>query len=549
MSLLRSTPLHDKWVRQRLVRLIGRLDTAGQHQSLLRSVLLDPRETYDVRDAVMRLAHWRPPWLKLSREEFSRLAGRTPSYEGDDLLSRQPGPTFTLSSVLCEAGLDEDSEELARDVLSAATPDTRARILHDQRPGALTPSLMEWLFLKWWEEDRHHLDKQGDRGHELNGFVALECRNRPGMWDLLTQWARNWPTDHLKWHVLPRLSPAEQVRLLTSHPELHQRAVAEFLLPLRELHAALGTEGLSRALRKVVLAESLALVVNRANIVERPEPFGRAVKVLGEWGAARPLLYELLCSFDVDVEARGALLMELFARDRAAALRWTFAAVSYPDNLPLVMRAHQLAARHPRPEDRPLFLRWLRDEDVHGQLLAMEGLMGLGESGAGWRDRLTFLARSDSPRVRLNAAAGLVREGLHEWLEPLRLVAVDESPGATLRSEAIRWLGVLDAEASRSLLYRALETPPGPGDIGGFGAPPASDEANEAAWALNRLGTPEDLARLLDARVRGQCGWYFDDELENHVLRQEGRSRPPPPSYWERGDLLEFAQAARDREE
>lgn len=512
-------------------------------------MLLDPRESYDVRDAVMRLAHGRPPWLKLSREELSRLAGLAPSYEGDDLSSREPGPTFPLSSVLCEAGLDEDSEELARDVLSAATPDTRASILHHQRPGALTPSLMEWLFLKWWEEDRHRLDKQGDRGNELNGFVALEYRHRPGMWDLLTQWARDWPTDHLKWQVLPRLSPAEQVRLLTSHPELHPRAVAEFLLPLEHLHAALGTEGLSRALRKVVLAESLALVVNRADIVARPEPFERAVKVLGEWGAARPLLYELLCSFDVAVEAREALLVELFARDRAAALRWTFAAVSYSDNLPLVMKAHQLAARHPRPEDRPLFLRWLRDEDVHGQLLAIDGLMSLGESGAGWRDRLMFLARSESPRVRLGAAAGLVREGLHEWLEPLRRAAGDESSEAALRSEAIRWLGVVDAEASRSLLYQALETPPGPGDIGGFGAPPASDEANAAAWALNRLGTPEDLARLLDARVRGSCGWYFDDEVENHVLRQEGVSRPAPPSAWERGDLLERVQAARDGEE
>ncbi|MCP3061326.1 hypothetical protein LXT21_21325 [Myxococcus sp. K38C18041901] len=536
VCLLQSSPRADTWLRARAVHLLGQLDTSGRHAGDLRELLLDAREPYEAREAVPLAGRWRPPWLKLSTEALSRLTGRTPP--------EPPHPTFPLTCVLFEAGLDEDAETLAREVLSAEPPERRASLLRNLRPGALTPRLQEWLFQRWWDEDRHVLATQGDRSAEENGLVSLVHRHRPGVWDVLAAWARHWPTNNLKWHVLPELSPDEQVRLLTSSPELRRRAVEALLLPAEALVAELGEDGLSRVLREVIRVDSLSCTAGRL-IVEPPVNHAEAVALLGTWKKARPLLYSMLCSFELHVEARLPLLAALFDADREVASRWTLAASHHVENLPLSREGLRRASLRPIPEDRALFLRWLRDEDPRGQAHALEGLLGLGESGAGWRDRLESLARSDRPEVRLRAAAGLVREGATGWLESLRHTALDAE--APERDTAVRWLGVVDAEGSREALYQALRTPPISQEDDGYVAPTPRPEATEAAWALNRLGTPEDLSRLTDAWLSGRCDYWLVDELERHVLRQEGHPQPAPPWPWERVGDREHHLARRRR--
>jgi len=127
--------------------------------------------------------------------------------------------------------------------------------------------------------------------------------------------------------------------------------------------------------------------------------------------------------------------------------------------------------------------------------------------------------------VRLRAAACLIQEGRREWLPLLRKMAREAEP-YRLRAEALRWLGALDGEASRSVLKQALSGPP----------MPRASEADEAVWALSRLGSAEDLCALLDAGLFCVPCSILEQELEYHLARQEGRPTevptPPPPRYY-----------------
>ncbi|WP_049872435.1 HEAT repeat domain-containing protein [Myxococcus hansupus] len=238
------------------------------------------------------------------------------------------------------------------------------------------------------------------------------------------------------------------------------------------------------------------------------------------------MLYPLLCDADVAPQVRSHLLEHLSDHDRPAAVRWACIAERYPGNEPLTGTVVQHAALNtPTPEDRPLFLCALRNPDARIRGLAIEGLLALGESGPAWVDRLLSLAHEPHPEVRIPAAAGLVQQGQREWLTPLQQLTVD-APTPFLRAEALRWLGLLDGNASRSLFLQVLASAPShkgsshhciccPCLPTGF-----SPEVEAAIEALSRRGTDEDLSALLDAGVRLGCTLQLEELWAHHLARR-----------------------------
>ncbi|MFY0578784.1 HEAT repeat domain-containing protein [Cystobacter fuscus] len=96
--------------------------------------------------------------------------------------------------------------------------------------------------------------------------------------------------------------------------------------------------------------------------------------------------------------------------------------------------------------------------------------------------------------MRVRAAAGLLRWGRVEGGELLRRTA-RQSDEPWLRAEALRWLGALDAPGQVELLERGLRDE--------TWEKKRWPEADEAAWALFRWGTPEALGALLTAWLHG----------------------------------------------
>ncbi|MCP3102294.1 HEAT repeat domain-containing protein [Myxococcus sp. K15C18031901] len=520
----------------RVVRLIGRFARGPERHAILRSILLDARQPPDVREQAV-VATWTDAHrLTLSREELVRLA-----HEGgrrEPPLSAPGRLPLTLSLVFFAIALEPEAEAFAGELLRHQPPEVRTSLLTNLLPGALTPRLVEAVFRQWWDEDRPRLEASGTEGDaDSMGFVARAQRHRPGVWDLLVRWARRLEVTPLRSWVLHPLSADEQRRLLRSHPDLHRRGVEALLLPLEDLLEARGEAGLLKVLGAHLHTDSQAWKLG-AGLVPHPEPLDAAVSLLATWPGARKLFHQRLSSFAVATPTRRLLVRALFEHDRPMALRWALVAERYPDNLPLVGEVLRLAARAPMADDRSFFLRWLHAEGAWLQAWALEGLLGLEESGEAWRARLQVLLRSDHPRVQLRAATGLVREGIHDGLALLRQTAAG-SADPLLRAEAIHWLGLVDAEASRPLLHRAVVAPRLPRrdeDLYIRGAARTdlvpAPEAEEAACVLDRLGAPGDLAHLLEARLRGTCDSVFDDALAHQLDREEGHAAPPAPRSW-----------------
>ncbi|WP_186002064.1 HEAT repeat domain-containing protein [Corallococcus sp. Z5C101001] len=547
-SLLDETPRESADSRCRIVWLLGIVGGAGLHP-LLKSLLLDPREDPLVRDMALRavLKHG----MTLSARELLQL--HEEAVEPD-------APSFKLSYLLFFVRLEDFGADI-EEALARMDPGDRARLLSrlrgcdrrrslaglSQRQRVVEallesnqfrfpvpqhgvpqpPALMEWLFARWNSCDRQLLEAQGPSGRLLNVNVALALRERPEAWTHLVEWSRELTAEQLEdvevWMVW-RQSPDALAGLTGTSPSLRRWAVETLLLPLSDLLAHLGEDGLLRRLERVVRMESVACTVP-CGLVKHPRAFRYAREVLCEWGEARRrVLYRLLCDFDVASSVRMELLDALWVRDRAVAVRWALAAERYPDNSLLVERILRYASANPLPADRPLFLAVLRGPHEERWEFALKGLLALGESGAGWCDKLLTLTHDSSPRVRLQAFAGLVQQGRREWLDPLRRLAHEE-PDPWTRAEALGWLGTLDAEESRPLFLAVLADARARG-AGEFPSlvffPHVSPEVEEAIRALSRRGTEEDLSALLNASLSGCCSMGLDQQLEGHLTRYEG---------------------------
>ncbi|MCP3143177.1 HEAT repeat domain-containing protein [Pyxidicoccus xibeiensis] len=512
LSLLQAAPSADPWLRFRIVGLLG-IFGGPEQLPLLRTLLFDTREDFSVRNRALWVGARHG--LRLSGTELSQLLHRTSARTCPGHYHLGPcGPS--LGTLLDPARLDDDGTEVEAALLQVSSEE-RARILADSDTAPLPARLVEGLFTRWHQSDRHEVSEAG------NLDVALAHRERPEAWKLLTEWTRELTAYDQQGLLYGGLSREELARLVRDAPDAMQRAANALLLPLSDLRGYFGEEALLRLLLRIVRAESSAWTVPYG-LVERQPAFARATVLLCEWPEARPFLYRYLCDFTLATEVRHELLDSLFDHDRAVAIRWALVAARYADNTPLVRFVLRLAAQRPEPGDRPLFLTGLRGTDDVSQCFALEGLLALGESGASWCDRLGSLIHANHPAVRLRAAAGLAQQGRSEWLPMLRHAAL-EAPEPWLRADALRWLGQVDAEASRPVLLRALTTE------GPWGNRQIAPGADEAVWALSRLGSVEDLCALLDASLKGCCSALLDEALEFHLARQEGhpvKNVPPP---------------------
>ncbi|RJS20827.1 hypothetical protein DRW03_19325 [Corallococcus sp. H22C18031201] len=546
VSLLEVVPLRDRGARRLIVELIARFDPDGGRDACLLGVFLDAHERLDVREAAVLSTLGRERRMRMSREALARLA----SGATDETTSLSILVDLALSALV----LDADAEPLAWELLLQESPAERASLLTRLRPNGPNPTLAERLFRQWWSWDRPVIEATHNERVEKNGGVALTWR-RPETRDLLVRWALTLEPWLLRMWVLRELSPAEQRGLFLASPELHQRAVAALLLPVEDMVDALGAQGLLASLKKTLHEDSRAWHLTPLGVAH-PKHLDDAARLLATWREARPLFHKMLCALDLATPTRRALVRALFNHDRALAPRWAREAERYPDNAPLVREVLRLVAQAPIESDRAFLWHWLRSEAAWAMAWALEGLLVLGESGAEWRARLLDLRRSNDIYVRLRAAAGLVREEVHaDALMELRACARDATL-PVIRAEAIRWLGAVDAEASRPFLYQAVEAAPmsrrlatredldeQEDDSGQVAAP--VPEAEEAAAALDRLGTPEDLARLLDSRLRYRCSPEFADALARHLSRQEGRESEPSPTscvmqrWWIRQDAAD----------
>jgi HEAT repeat protein len=523
-SLLETTPRQDTALRRSIVWRLG-IFGGPEQLPLLRTLLFDVREHFSVRHAALDVGGRHG--LHLSGPELTRLLSRdsTLSCDGHD----HPGPCHPPLEHLLSLvrPKEEDACIVAEAALGEASPETRAHLLVKTECTPLPPRLVEWLFARWYSEDRQLLGGERPWGHECNLWVAITHRARPEARKLLVDWTWERTTGALEECPYRELSDPEREQLQKSVPRLLHRFAESLVLLLPELVAHHGTEALLRRLRQIIRAQNVACRVPYA-LVKGPPEFPRAVELLGEWRDARALLYQLLCDFQVEPEVRTALVGSLFENDRAAASRWALTALRYPDNAEPVHQVLCLAANAPTPEDRPLFLMALRGTDDVAHCFALAGLLLLGESGAGWRDRLGALTHSPLPLVRLRAAACLVKQGRSEWL-PLIQTSALEAPEPWLRADAVRWLGEVAAEASRPILRQVL--------LAEASLEPRkrSSALVEAAWALSRLGTDEDLSALLDVSIHDASSYVLDQALEHHLARQEGRpcEDVSPPSWRE----------------
>ncbi|WP_224364440.1 tetratricopeptide repeat protein [Hyalangium versicolor] len=496
-------------MRCRIVWLLG-IFGGAELLPFLRALLFDPRTGYSLRETVLLVLS--KYGLRLSSQELVQLSQRRPHLFD---------PGSSLEYLLTCARL-EDFGAAMEEVLLRMSPGDLAGILTATGLAPQPPELMEWLYARWYESDRHLRNLQ----------VALAHCERPGAWDLVTEWTREMTAEELGqvFHREGRPFRDELARLASASPALHHRAAEGLLLPLRELLAHFGEDGLLRRLDRVVRAKSADCTLPHG-ILNHPPAFRSAVDLLCEWEGARRLLYQLLGDVEVALEVRGKLLERLCDHDRAAAVRWALVAANSPDNASLVrIVLRYVSSRSPSPEDRSLCLVALRGSDEEAQGLALLGLLELGESGAGWYDRLISLSSASDPTVRLRALAGLVQQGRSEWLAPLRQMAL-EGPNRWVRAEALRWLGMLDGEASRPLFMKVLASASA---YFSDDARAVFAEAEEAVRALSRRGADEDLSALLDAFVGGCRSEILDQQLEYHLVRREGHSgtdMPPRGSH------------------
>jgi hypothetical protein len=527
LSVLSSLPREEDALRRRTLLLLG-LFGGLEQLPLMRALILDPTESPSVRDAALSagLRHG----LELSSPELASLLEAS--------MAQTSGacrvPSFPWMGNLLPLVRTEEACAVAEGLLLRVQPSARAKMLaHGAlRDSGLFPPLEDWLHAQWAREDQRQLEEDGEG--DLNLRVALGTRERPASQEFLLRRVREMTPAELAESPLWSLPCEELLRWVEPHPAAFRLAAEALKLPLPVLLSHFGRDALLRRVEQVVRAQAVSCRVDHGHLLARRE-FLSAVRLLGEWPEARPLLLRSLCDLHLEEEVRRPMLRELFARERAVAIRWALAAMDWPENTALVRRFLHRAVLAPEPGDRALFLKALHGSDAVAQCFAIEGLLGLGESGAAWCGRLTSLLQASHPAVRLRAAAGLIQEGRREELPALRQTALQASE-PWLRAEAVRWLGEVDAEASQPVFAAALS------DRGSWDLHQIPLGSDEAIWALSRHGAPEDLSLLLNAYLRSCFSYVLDEYLVFHLARQEGRPAeevPPPPCRLYSLDILE----------
>lgn len=513
VALLKDASRESIDLRGRILSLLGIFGSKEQ-LPLLRELIFDPLEPFRIRINALRVAT--RLGLTLSGHEFMLLR--------DELAQ---GEAFALGlALLFDVARLESFDDIMKEALLGLSPGERCVLLGAQFRVPQPPAMEAWLFEQWYQSDRHtrmELEVERSEMQECNVAVAFAQRGRPEAWRLLREWSEELSDARMERLLWPlyRRSREEVARLADASAAFHPFAARRLLLPLDALRAHWGDAELLRRLDRVVQAANVACIVPR-RLVARPKSFARAVELLGEWEfARRRVLYRRLCDFTMALEVRFDLWEQLRKVDPSTAARWVLVAWRYPENEDLVRRILGWVSEHGAvPEDRPVLLALLREPDAALQRQALSALLSLGESGPGWVDRLQSLAHAESRGVRALALAGLVQNGQREALEPLRRMAVDE-PEYQARSDALRWLGVLDVEGSRQVFVNVLSQ--GGSQLDGHASSAREERLDSVAWdVLSRRGEDDDLSLLLELRLDGSFTQSVDNHFRHHLARKGG---------------------------
>ncbi|MGE6756718.1 HEAT repeat domain-containing protein [Corallococcus interemptor] len=537
LNLLETTPPESSDARCRALRLLGIFDDAPL--PLLRSLLLDPATDLDLRHMALGVGSKHGLWLsgtELARLHEERTASGDPVFPMEYVLlfARLDGFTSSMKSVLLRLAPQERAQLLVTLMrgrpprqLPRLTRRSRAdleardhelaRLFHSSIAVEQPRDFVDWLFTRWCESDRGRLEALDDLGRALNFDVALAQRERPEARELLIAWSQDQSPEELERKVCrpSGMSRNEFSRFVATLPALRQRAAEALMLPLEDLRAYFGDDGLLNRLDAVIRAQSAAFHTPYG-LLAHPPAFVWARDILAAWTEARRrVLSPRLCDVGLAELVRIQLLDRLWHSEPAVAMKWAQVAMRYPGNASLVVRVLHLALDSRSPDARPLFLAALREPDEAMRSLAIEGLVVLGEASVTWTEQLVSLANDGPLKLRLHALAGLIQQGDRQWLGALRQVA-REATAPEVRAQALRWLGVLDGEASRSLFMEVLAQAPSIET-----EPRLGPELAEAILALSELGTDEDLSALLELAQRGYvCAWLED--LFAHHLAQQG---------------------------
>lgn len=487
--------------REQVASLLRILATQAEVEDLL-AILTDPQEEHWVRvyalRALVRLRH--PP----EERDLQTLLNEGLLSLGDT----RDQPTLGGSSARATIGLQEwgqwvtraeSTSFLMRD-LEERTPAERADLLFAVAQHE-TP-LADALYARWVRSDRSSL-ADTERGDATNLKLAQRTAERveSRAW-LRERWWLASPSEQRS--IKDTLLYQEAWNLRRSRdPETWRKAAQALALPLEDLLAEFGARALEARLAEALSQVNDAL---RRRVVRHSwqAPGWEAVDLLGAWEQGADLVVDWLNRRDTVPELRRHLLDALWRQSLARTRAWALEQLQSSDperaatGVPLIGRVLVRICQDPAAEDRPL-LKWALGRGEAGfRALALEGLETLGEDGEEWEATLGALSRAQDWRVALRATGALVARG--DAAEESHLVErARHSDDPEEVAEAIRILGRFALDRHRALFAEFVTKDPrnlcSPDQ---YHAP----AAEEAAYALQRIGDPAALTALVQGHLR-----------------------------------------------
>lgn len=531
------------------------------HASLLIHLLLNPDENPEVRrTALYRLT--RDPKNRQMVPPVNR--GAVVSSEECRQLMRDPAlwdsadRSGTLASLLALCP-SEDAGLLTQSILAGLTTEERADLLfgfaYEKAEGGLDPdahpviqTLFERLYHLWMVEGAALLEEAGGGLAERSLEIAFWTREREPSRKLLCQywrWLSGAASEHAEKSVgisreslidlvngrcpsisldLPGGWQNELLHLLRYRVEMRSiclaceemtgdRLAATCPVSLTEFLRHFAHDPTILLIEEELRAAGLTLYDRAVTDLTDPSV---AARRLQEWPDVGTV--DRICTLVADPDAEhhlGIFLLEVLARehrDIAAALVLRMA--QNLENPGLTEQMVKYLLQEPQATERDLML-WGASQDQKPLLLyrCLRGLEALREDGPEWRERLQHLTEHGHPLVRLNALAGLVRRG--EATLVGEIIQATAAVGISVRSEAIRLLGELDGGRNLDLLRRALLTDQK------FCPDSLTPVAEEAVYALARLGTPQALTIMIQAylTMENSMAWGALDDYLSALAR------------------------------
>jgi len=475
---------------------------------------------------------------------LARLQAPLPPRELQTLLAEQssvngssPDRLFTLG--LLKLFRTPEALELAMEVLQRWSAEDRSRLLLELNSWVdpIAPEVTDWLYARWLAEDRSRVqDVQDEDCSRLNVEIAFRTLERPESRALLVEYWRQARGDERR-ELLDYLGYSEDAlaEVVTTNERERRELIKGLALPHSVLVDFCGEDELLQQIEETLRRENRLLRSGGPRRPHFPPPIAlRALRLLAHCQGANAdaRISSLVCCPDIDWRLRERLLEIVWERDPAEFTMIAHAA-THPGNRALARCVLRWMSQEPRAADTD-FLLWATDQqtDAEFRYRAVELLEMRGENSPAWQQRLEGLSRDSDPFVRLQAVGALVRRGDASRLAEV-VHAATNAKDVCVRAEAVRVLEELDPASHFPILRNALLEDHE--DWDGYFTP----VAEEAAFALARLGTPDAVAVLAQGYLLapGNPIWdALDDYLAVLLDRLEGRERPLDlfPNIWRR---------------